>query len=154
MPNAGHIVIPDPAFSFKHAERIEDEQYPSHVWKRPWLTPPTTNGKVFEVTNTAVVTLKGFKSFTPLQVALLALEEAKRTGCAQIRVKSPHQYGRSGLKANADKVYNVQELLPLVQGSVIAPSVGRQTVQVRQEGGDDPLGGRWQMTDSHVFAKV
>lgn len=148
------IFIPDPHGSTKFAQETEDEQYPSKVWKRPWLTPPKTKGKVLDVVNSAVVTLKGFKSFLPLQAALMALTEAKQTGCDQIRVKSPHQYGRSALKATADKVYNVSELLPLVRGTLAAPTVGRNTVDVKQEGSDSPLGGRWRISDSGTLHKT
>lgn len=154
MPNTGHVFIPDPSFAQRHAARIEDEQHPTTVWKRPWLTPPQTTGKVFEVVNTAVVTLKGFKSFTPLQVALLALAEAKRTNCDQIRVKSPHQYGRAGLKATADVVFAVRELLPLAEQTVLAPRVNRNTVNVQQCSMDHPLSGRWQLTENRVFTPV
>lgn len=154
MTNAGHIFISDPHFTEKFAQEIDDERYPSRVWKRPWLKPPETKGKVLEVVNKAVVTLKGFKSFTPLQVALVALDEARRTGCDQIRVKSPHQYGRSVLKATADKVYDVKELFPMVQGTALAPTVGRNTVDVRQEGGDNPLSGRWQLAESGTFHRT
>lgn len=101
-----------------------------------------------------MVTLKGFKSFTPLQVALVALQEAQRTGCDQIRVRSPHQFGRKALKAAGDKVYNVSDLLPLARGTVMSPTVGRKTVDVQQQGVESPLGGRWALSDSGAFHKT
>jgi hypothetical protein len=152
MPNLGHIVIPSPTGSFWQQE--EAERYPAAPWKRPWLNKPKTKGKVLTVTNQAVVTLKGFKSFTPLQVALMALEEAKNTNCDQVRVCSPHKYGRAGLKATADKVYNTTDLLKMTTGTILAPRVSKNVVNVAQEGGDSPLAKRWSLTENHVFTPI
>ena len=152
MPNLGHIVIPSPTGSFWQQE--EAERYPAVPWKRPWLDKPKTKGKVLTVTNQAVMTLKGFKSFTPLQVALMALEEAKNTNCDQVRVCSPHKYGRAGLKATADKVYNTTDLLKMTTGTILAPRVSKNVVNVAQEGGDSPLAKRWSLTENHVFTPI
>lgn len=153
MAHTGHIIIPDPDFTVKYWDRIDDEQHPSKVWKRPWLSPPKTKGKVLEVTNHAVVTLKGFKAYTPLQIAVLALDDAVQGNYDQIRIKSPYKYGRAALKATADKVYNVQDLLPMVRNSIFSPKVNRNTVKVNGNA-NHPLAGRWQLSDGGQFAKA
>lgn len=150
MTNASHIFIPSDPERFRF--EADEEANPKKVWKRPWLDAPKTKGKVMNVTNQSVVTLKGFKTWTPLQAALMALETAINTGCDQIRVTSPHKYGRSALKATADKVYNVSDLLPMTSGTVMAPRVGRNTVQVVNEGESSPMARRWTLTDLNVLA--
>lgn len=151
MLNTGHIFIPDSHFEIKHWKRIDEEKHPSRVWKRPWLKPPKTRGRVLEVVNQAVVTMKGFKHWTPLQAALMALPEAKEKGFDQVRVKSPARYGRRALKATADKVYDVTDLVQMARGTILAPKVGRRTVRVEDQGEGSALSGRWSLTEQGIL---
>ena len=142
MPNRDHIFIPS---GFDFSAQIEAERYPRKVWKRPWLTSEKPKGKVMDVVNQQVITMKGFKSWLPIQAALMALETATNSGVDTIRVKSPARYGRSGLKASYEKLYSVRELKEIARGSFLSPKIAPNTVKVGE--GEHPLSGRWQLNE-------
>lgn len=153
MPtNPGHIILPSPAGTWKWEE--EDERHPAKVWKRPWkhaeAAPWRRPGRTFEVQNTPVATPSGEKHFTPWQVAVMALPEAKEGGYEYIRVRTPGYSHVRGGDAQADVTYKVEELIQKVrEHPAFTPKRKGKTMLMDGEGATGQP--RWEITPAGLF---